>query len=734
MTPAWKRAALALAALVTAGALAQSYLRLINPSNGSPLFWQSPNAISVVIHAPGSDDIDDDSHLTALRNAIGSWNAVDGTSARLVEDTNPTNMAVGDYNSTAHHVLRFDETNESGYFPLGSSTVAITPVWFFSNGVIADADVLFNGQGYSFTTSGEAGHYDVQDVAAHELGHLLGFDHSGQAGSTLYPYVDPRVILHRSLARDDEQALRAIYPSATHGTISGSVVRSSDASGVAGAQVIARDAEGRTCGGTLADGAGNFTIGGFDAGNYTLVALPLDTPVSAGNLSPGHVITTNFEPTIAGPFALGSGQSIAVGSLTVDSDVALNLGTSSDRLPLRATRGTTTNHTLTGNGLAPGSTLFASDPDVTVTVVTWSWSQVSFRLDVPAGEAPGHFDLFVANSSGDLSVLAAAAEITPPDPVVSVVSPAQQDKGASVPLSIFGSNFRAGCRVVLAGRVYEEGVPGGCTLVSSGQLDLNTLPSATGTWDVVVIDASGVEGRLADGYQFTTVPQVTSVFPSAGDDGGGTLVTIKGQEFTNDTTVWINGVLQSTVAVINAQKIQVLTQAGVAGGPYELRVTNPGGAIATADFTYVAPPDPDVIAVDPGGGFAGGGEEIRIDGANFAADTRVVFGADPETGLGGFESPEVRVINGTQLAVSTPGFGFNAALSVLAETASTGQASVVEAAFTTSGAEEPSGGGCHTVPVAGPPDPRDIARSLAFFAILACALRWTRPRRRVAYA
>lgn len=728
------RRVLLLAAIVVAGALGQSYLRLINPSNGMPLRWPSPSSISVVIHAPGSDDIDDDSHLTALRNAIDSWNAVEGTTARLVEDTDPTNMALGDYTSSAHHVLRFDEINESGYFPFGSSTVAITPVWFFSNGLITDADVLFNGQGYGFTTSGTPGYYDVQDIAAHELGHLLGLDHSGQAGSTLYPYVDPRVILHRSLSRDDEQALRAIYPSGSHASFSGSVVRASDGSGVAGAQVIARDAEGRTCGGTIADGAGNFTIGGFGAGSYTLVALPLDAPVSAGNLSPGHVITTNFEPASVGPFTLNSGQTRAIGSLTVGADVPLNLGTSGDRLPLRATRGASTTHTLSGNGLAPGSTLTASDPDVAVQLVSWSYSQVSFRLDVPSDEAPGHFDLIATNAAGAVSVLAAAVEITPPDPSLFAVSPAQQDKGSSVPLSIFGANFRAGCRVVLAGEIYAEGVPGGCTLVSSSQLDLTTRPSAPGTWDVVVIDATGVEGRLASGYQFTTIPQVASVFPSAGDDGGGTLVTIKGQEFTGDTTVWINGVLQSTVAVINPQKIQLLTQPGVAGGPYELRVENPGGAVATANFSYVTPPDPDVIRIDPGGGSATGGEEIRVDGANFASDTRVVFGADPETGLGGFEAPEVRVINSTQLAVRTPQFGFNAPLSVLASTTSTGQASVVTAAFTTSGAESGGGGGCQSVVVPGPPDAGDVLRTALFFALLAVLLRLTRPRPRPAVA
>lgn len=721
------RNAYRIGAVILAATLGHTYLRLINPSNGAPLRWASPQSISVVIHSTGSDDITDGSHITALRNAIASWNAIEGTTARLVENTNPTHMAIGDYTSNLHHVLRFDETNASGYFPLGSSTVAITPVWFYTNGFITDADVLFNGRGYGFTTSGEAGHYDVQDVAAHELGHLLGLDHSGQAGSTLYPYVDPRMVLHRSLARDEMQAMRAIYPSGTNATVHGTVVRASDGSGVAGAQVIARDAGGRTCGGTLANSAGQFSIGGFDGGTYSLVALPLDSPVGPGNLSPGHAVATDFEPTTSGWFSLSDGQSLAVGSMVVGADVSLNLGSSHNRLPLRAIRGYETNCTLSGSGLAPGSTLTASDPGIGVQVIAWNWSQVHFRITVPADEAPGHFDLIATDPGGHVSVLAAAVEITPPNPFIAAVSPAQQDRNGSVTLSIFGSDFRPGCRVVLAGEIYEEGVPGGCTWISANELSLTTRPSEAGTWDVVVIDATGVEGRLASGYQFTTIPQISSVFPSAGDDAGGTIITIKGQEFTSDTTVSINGVIQSTVAVINAQKIQVQSQAGVAGGPYELRVTNPGGAVSTSSFTYVTPPDPDVFAIDPGGGSAAGGEEIRIDGANFAADTRVVFGADPETGLGGFEATEVQVLSSVQLSVRTPQVGFNAPLSVLATTQSTGQAAVVTAAFTTSGAAQDSGGGgCHTTPVSGPPDPRDVVRSLAFFALIALGVRGLR--------
>ncbi|MEZ6020564.1 MAG: matrixin family metalloprotease [Planctomycetota bacterium] len=75
--------------------------------------------------------------------------------------------------------MTFDEINSSGYFPTGSGIVAITPLEFYTTGRIIDADVLFNGKDFHFTTKQETNRFDIQDVAAHELGHLLGLDHSG---------------------------------------------------------------------------------------------------------------------------------------------------------------------------------------------------------------------------------------------------------------------------------------------------------------------------------------------------------------------------------------------------------------------------------------------------------------------------------------------------------------------------------------------------------------------------
>ena len=213
MRPLTKVALAALVVLASA-AVTLAHVRLIHSGNGIALRWNTPANISIVINEQGSDDITDQSHITALRNAIRSWNSVPGSTVHLSEDSSPAQMARTDYQSSSLHLILFDENDSSGYFPGGTGIVALTPVWFSNSGVITDADILFNGQDFEFTTSGVPGRFDVQDVATHELGHLLGLDHTDWAGGTMYPYVDPTVILHRSLAQDEVHGLARTHAEA----------------------------------------------------------------------------------------------------------------------------------------------------------------------------------------------------------------------------------------------------------------------------------------------------------------------------------------------------------------------------------------------------------------------------------------------------------------------------------------------------------------------------------------
>lgn len=374
---------------ITLCAAVAAHVRLIYSGNGQELYWQNPAGISLVIQGMGSQDVPGNSDDVALRSAIAAWNGVTDVTASLSENTDPVQQARTDWAADDLHLLTFDESNASGFFPTGSGIVAITPLEFYTTGRILDADVLFNGKDYHFTTEGASGRFDIQDVATHELGHLLGLDHSGMAGSTMYPYVDPAIVLHRSLSMDDIGGLRDMYPSQSFGVITGNLKRSADQSTVPGGYVVVQDGFGRTTGTALADSNGVFRVEGLESGIYDVWADPLDQPVSAGNLTPGHTIQTDFESKYLGQVVLGSGQTVSMGDQLLDPDVSVSLGRVADTYPLRVVAGRTVNCLVRGSGLLAGSTLTALDPSITLSSVVWSGGSVSFQATVPGGSPPG---------------------------------------------------------------------------------------------------------------------------------------------------------------------------------------------------------------------------------------------------------------------------------------------------------------------------------------------------------
>ena len=712
-------AAFVLAALA---ALVPAHVRLINPESGKNLRWTSPSAISIVIQADGSDDIPDGSHTTAIRAAIAAWNAASGTTAHLVEDTNPAQRARTDWENDGVHLVMFDEDDSSGYFPNGSGIVALTPVWFTSGGAITDADVLFNGKGFQFTTSGVSGRYDVQDVATHELGHLLGLDHTPWAGGTMYPFVDPTVLLHRSLSQDELHGLREMYPSDARAKIHGAL-RHPNTRPVKGAQVVALDSAGRPCAGALSTVAGVWTLYGLDPGTYTLYAMPVDGPVSARHFGAGHTVQTNFRLTELGSATVAGTDDFDLGSTTVLDESALEFGYVMDEFPKRVVRGTLTTLTLHGSGLVAGSALACSDPTVLVTPLAWTGGSLQLRADVPADAPDGNLDLTVTNPAGESRTLVAGLEITPPDPQLATVLPAQGTDGGGTLVTILGANFRAGQQLVLGGEIYAVGETAGCDLVDANTLRFVTRASTPGTWDVVVIDPSGVEGRRANGFTFAHVPEVQSTFPAAGYAGGGTSVVLRGQDFEPGLAVRIDGLPQPQLELHGTTELVVTTLAGVPGGPYLLEVENPGGAIATSAFSYTAAPDPLLSELDPGGGPMSGGNTITIHGSNLAGTSTVLFGADAATGAGGTPAAALTVVDTNTLEVVAPAHA-PGAQNLLVRNDATGQAVLLPHAYTFEGSG--SGGGCYVEPQLPPASPREVLAGAWWLAALLLLVLRTR--------
>ena len=56
------------------------------------------------------------------------------------------------------------------------------------------------------------GYYDLETVALHEIGHILGLGHSSVEGAIMYPYISSGAT-KLDLHHDDIHGIRALYKS-----------------------------------------------------------------------------------------------------------------------------------------------------------------------------------------------------------------------------------------------------------------------------------------------------------------------------------------------------------------------------------------------------------------------------------------------------------------------------------------------------------------------------------------
>jgi hypothetical protein len=73
--------------------------------------------------------------------------------------------------------------------------------------------VHFDDSEHQWSVGAVAGAFDIETVALHELGHILGLQHSTVPGSVMFPSVDDNVT-NRALTPDDLGGIRALYPTA----------------------------------------------------------------------------------------------------------------------------------------------------------------------------------------------------------------------------------------------------------------------------------------------------------------------------------------------------------------------------------------------------------------------------------------------------------------------------------------------------------------------------------------
>lgn len=159
----------------------------------------------------------------------------------------------------------------------GQKFIALTTNWYDESARVKESDIQIDAGVL-------AGNYNVQQVLEHEVGHLLGLDHSAVLSSMMYPFVGLGGA--SGLDSDDRIAMTSLYPKVQ--PLGGAVVEGrvyGDGGGIYAAQVVAVNGAGEPIASALTDQSGRFEIRGLPAGDYRLYAEPLDGPVDVRNLS-----------------------------------------------------------------------------------------------------------------------------------------------------------------------------------------------------------------------------------------------------------------------------------------------------------------------------------------------------------------------------------------------------------------------------------------------------------------
>jgi len=254
--------------------------------------------------------IDNATICKQIQSAFGNWSGIGTSSMSFIYD----GTTASKYASASDNINLVSFKDDK--FPFSPGILAVTAKTLKigatdAEAQIIDADIVFNpyyvnNSTYNFGITDNplyAGFFDIQSIATHEIGHVLGLLHSGVYNATMWFEIRTGIDT-RSLEQDDKSWLSYRYPNKTKynaafGSISGNIKYGYNNDLVAGAIVLAvNPATNLPVVHAYSDVKGNYLIPGVPPGTYRVYIMPLNGDVYGRDLTPANISPYIYANTI----------------------------------------------------------------------------------------------------------------------------------------------------------------------------------------------------------------------------------------------------------------------------------------------------------------------------------------------------------------------------------------------------------------------------------------------------
>ena len=396
-----------------------------------------PIAFSNSLLTPGVNIKPDSDVVGAAKRALARWSSLANINF-VVTWSAATSVSPADTGDGVN-LLTVAVTLENEAFN-SDATTGRTRVFFNpETGAIVEADISINprpraedGTALQFSTDGTPGTYDLEATFTHEIGHLLGLEHSAVLASTMQSRqafngtFGLPALTERTLSEDDRQKIRSLYGPGQlrFGRIEGRLNDNRTAGALtplSNANVWAENAtNGRVMASDVTADDGSYELEGLEPGNYRVMVSPAAGENTSGAKFRSFELSNQVAVKANTATQLNHNIIPAQAASLSPKLIGLNAELSTVALPLEP--GKRVKLYLGGDGVdqVPGTSITVNSPFFTVDPATLAREQlaapfpvISVEVQVAANVPFGDYSIRLQSNSGETAYVPGAITIDP---------------------------------------------------------------------------------------------------------------------------------------------------------------------------------------------------------------------------------------------------------------------------------------------------------------------------------